>query len=60
MRIDKERMIIETLQVIKRMLTRSQVTKMERKNPFRQPTKKELDKHPKLIRKQRRLSMGDV
>ena len=57
MRIDREQMTIEALQVINRVLRNA--PKLERKNPFRAPTKKELDKHPKLIRKQRRLSMGE-
>ena len=48
MRIDRERMTIDALNVIKRLLTKSGVTVIERKNPFRQPTKKEMDKHPKL------------
>lgn len=59
MRIDRERMTIDALNVIKRLLTKSGVTVIERKNPFRQPTKKEMDKHPKLLRKQRRISMGE-
>ena len=59
MRIDRERMTIDALNVIKRLLTKSDVMVIERKNPFRHPTKKELAKHPRLLRKQRRLSMEE-
>ena len=59
MRIDRERMILEAMQIARSILTKSNVKRIERKNPFRVPTKKELDKHPKLICKQRRLSKGD-
>ena len=59
MRIDREKMILEAMQIARSILTKSNVKRIERKNPFRAPTKKELAKHPKLIEKQRRLSMGE-
>lgn len=51
-RIDREWITIEALKVVNRVLRNAFV--IERKNPFRNPTKKELAKHPKLIEKQRR------
>jgi len=53
MRIDRERMILDAMKVCQKLL--ASAMKIERKNPIRQPTKKELDRHPKLMRKQRRL-----
>jgi hypothetical protein len=52
-RLDRDYVIIEALKVVKHVLTKEN-TMVERKNPFRSPTKKELAKHPKLIEKQRR------
>jgi hypothetical protein len=57
MRIDRERMIFDAMKVVARVLNGAFV--IERKNPIRQPTVKELAKHPKLLRKQRRKSMGE-
>jgi hypothetical protein len=57
MRIDRERMILDAMKVVNRVLKNAPV--IERKNPFRQPTVKELAKHPKLLRKQRRNCMGE-
>jgi len=53
MRIDRERMILDAMKVCQKMLANAM--KIERKNPIRNPTKKELAKHPKLLSKQRRL-----
>ena len=60
MRIDRERMILEALQVVSRVLQRGKAEKLERKNPFRRPTKKELDKHPTLLSKQRRRGQESI
>jgi len=51
-RIDREWITIEALKVANRVLKNSFT--IDRKNPFRIPTKKELSRHPKLIEKQRR------
>jgi len=51
-RIDREWLTVEALKVCNRML--KNVFVIDRKNPFRNPTKKELQKHLKLIKKQRR------
>lgn len=59
MRIDRERMIIDALRVVRSVLMKNKAQRMQRQNPFRLPTKKELDKHPKLMAKQRRKSMGE-
>jgi hypothetical protein len=57
MRIDRERMIFDAMKVVQRVLRNAPA--IERKNPFRRPTAKELVKHPKLLRKQRRNSLGE-
>jgi hypothetical protein len=51
-RIDREWITIEALKVVNTVLKNSFT--IGRKNPFRNPTKKELSRHPKLIEKQRR------
>jgi hypothetical protein len=57
MRIDRERMILDALKVVQRVL--KNVPVIERKNAFRVPTVKELAKHPKLLRKRRLRTMGE-
>ena len=57
MRIDRERMILDAMKVVDRVLRNAPM--IERKNPIRQPTVKELTKHPKLLRKQRLKTMGE-
>jgi len=52
MKIDRERMIFDALIVVNRVLKNAPIIK--RSSPFRHPTQKELAKHPKLLRKQRR------
>jgi hypothetical protein len=52
-RLDRDYVIIEALKVVKYVLMKEN-TMVERKNPFRMPTKKEQLKHRKLIKKQRR------
>lgn len=56
-RIDREWITIESLKTVSRVLKNAFV--IQRKHPFRNPTKKELAKHSALIRKQRRKSMGE-
>jgi hypothetical protein len=51
-RIDREWITVEALKVVNKVLRNT--FDIQRKNPFRNPTKKELAKHPKLIEKQRR------
>jgi hypothetical protein len=51
-RIDREWLTIEALKVVNRVLKNTFA--IDRKNPFRNPTKKELSRHSKLIEKQRR------
>jgi hypothetical protein len=46
-------MILDAMKVCQKVLANAM--KIERKNPIRNPTKKELDRHPKLMKKQRRL-----
>jgi hypothetical protein len=50
-------MIHDAMKVVQRVLRNAPV--IERKNPFRHPTVKELVKHPKLLRKQRLRIMGE-
>jgi hypothetical protein len=57
MRIDRERMILDAIKVVARVLNGAFV--IERKNSIRQPTVKEMAKHPKLLRKQRRNCTGE-
>jgi len=57
MRIDRERMILDAMKIVARVLNGAFV--IERKNPIRRPTVKELAKHPKLLRKQRLKTMGE-
>lgn len=47
----REWLILESLNVVKRVLSKSQITPM--KTNIRKPTIKEVAKHPKLLRKQR-------
>jgi hypothetical protein len=54
-KIDREWLIVESLKVVNRVLKNAFV--IDRKNPFRNPTKKELAKHSKLIEKQRRAAL---
>jgi hypothetical protein len=56
MRLDREWIQVEALKVVLRVLKNAPV--IERKNPFIDPTVKELAKHPKLLRKQRLRTMG--
>jgi hypothetical protein len=56
-RIDIEWIAVEVLKSCIRVLKKD--FPIDRKNPFREPTKKELAKHSALIRKQRRKSMGE-
>jgi hypothetical protein len=54
-KIDREWLTVEALKVVNKVLVNS--FPIDRKNPFRNPTKKELAKHPKLIEKQRRAAL---
>jgi hypothetical protein len=56
-RIDREWLTVEALKVVSRTLKNA--FPIKQKNPFRNPTKKELAKHSALIRKQRHKSMGE-
>lgn len=58
MKIDHERMRVDALKICMKVLKNAE--RLSRHSPFRSPTKKELDKHPKLLGKQRRYSMGDL
>jgi hypothetical protein len=51
-RIDREWLTVEALKVCNQVLKNAFV--IDRKNSFRNPTKKELSKHSKVIKKQRR------
>jgi hypothetical protein len=44
----------DVLQLLLSYLTKRNALQIARQNPFRRPTSKELDRHPKLIAKQRR------
>jgi hypothetical protein len=56
-RIDREWLTVEALKKSFELLKNA--FPIKQKNPFRNPTKKELAKHSALIRKQRRKSMGE-
>jgi hypothetical protein len=56
-RIDREWLTAEALKVCAKVLKNA--FPIKQKNPFRNPTKKELAKHSALIRKQRRKSMRE-
>jgi hypothetical protein len=56
-KIDREWLTVEALKVCAKVL--KNVFPIKQKNPFRNPTKKELAKHSALIRKQRHKSIGE-
>jgi hypothetical protein len=51
---DVQRLKRDVLQFLLSYLTKRSALQLTRQNPFRRPTSKELDRHPKLIAKQRR------